>query len=290
MKLKKLLTFFMTGVMIVSVPVIAGVGIGDSVLVVYAEDEESTSDGDGSGSGSSGSSSSGSSSSGSSSSGSSSSSSTPTYDPTPVKSEAQIEAERIAEEAAEAAREKERIAAQAARESEAFAQAIEASGVSMSTYVQAVAENKSVGEYMNNAVTEVPGLENATPVGQGGKVMIDGVLTNNTFSVQKPLLAHVKSAQSAALGGDILNVVDVKGAVSFETATVNFYMPGVTAEQDIQVYQLKDGTWSSVTVSEIREDHVVIDMDSYGIFAFVNVPGGGSKRITSSYGYRFGVG
>lgn len=270
MKLKKLLTFFMTGVMIVSVPVIAGVGIGDSVLVVYAEDEEEEEttedeeeedkDEDQSGSGSS-----------------SSSSSTPTYDPTPVKSEAQIEAERIAEEAAEAAREKERIAAQAARESEAFAQAIEASGVSMSTYVQAVAENKSVGEYMNNAVTEVPGLENATPVGQGGKVMIDGVLTNNTFSVQKPLLAHVKSAQSAALGGDILNVVDVKGAASFETATVNFYMPGVTAEQNIQVYQLTDGTWNSVTVSEIREDHVVIDMNSYGIFAFVNVPGAVSE-------------
>lgn len=265
MKLKKILTFVLIGAMIVSVPFIAGIG-GDSVLVAYAgegttEEENPSSDSSAS-SGSSASSDSSASSGFSASSGSSSSSVVPVYDPTPAKSEAEIEAERIAAQ----------IAAETARESEAFAQVVEAAGVSMATYVQAVGENKSVGEYMNNAVTEMPGLEETTPVGQGGQVIIDGTLTNNTFAVLKPLLAQVQSAQEAGLGGDLLNVVNVKGTASFETATVNFYMPGVTAEQNIQVYQLTDGTWNSVTVSEIREDHVVVDMTSYGVFAFVDVP------------------
>ena len=263
MKLKKILMFVLAGVMIVSIPVMAGTG-EKSVLVVHAENTSESEDStEGSGSGSGGGSSTPSPSTPSSSSSASSKPVVvPTRDPEPVKSEAELEAERIAAQ----------VAAETVRESEAFTAVVEAAGVPVSVYVQALGENKSAGEYMNNAVTEVPGLAEATPVGQGGKVIIDGVPTNNTFSVLKPLLAHVQSAQSAGLGGDILNVVNIKGTASFETATVNFYMPGVTAEQNVQVYQLTDGTWNSVNVSEVREDHVVIDMTSYGIFAFVEVP------------------
>lgn len=127
---------------------------------------------------------------------------------------------------------------------------------------------------MNNAVTELPGLTDLTPVAQGGQVIINGAPTNQTFSVQKPLVVQVQAAQAqaAALGGNIMNVTTVKGSVSFDTATVNFYMPGVTAGQNIQVYQLKDGVWNNVAVSEIREDHVVVDMTSYGVYAFIEVP------------------
>ena len=48
--------------------------------------------------------------------------------------------------------------------------AVTASSVSASIAQAAAEENKTVGEYMNNAVTEVPGLEEAAPLGQGGHV------------------------------------------------------------------------------------------------------------------------
>ena len=51
-------------------------------------------------------------------------------------------------------------------------------------------------------------------------------------------------------------------------------MPGVTAGQNIQVYQYDyaNGQWISVAVAEVREDHVVVDMTSLGVLAFFEVP------------------
>ncbi len=62
--------------------------------------------------------------------------------------------------------------------------------------------------------------------------------------------------------------------IYFDTATVNFYMPGVTAGQNIQVYQYDytNGQWTGVAVAEVREDHVVVDMTSLGVLAFIEVP------------------
>lgn len=150
----------------------------------------------------------------------------------------------------------------------------EATGVSWSTWIAAADENKSLGEYMNNAITSMPGLENATPVGQGGNVIINGQPSNQTFSVFKPVQAHVDSAkaQASSLGGRVLNVVDVKASVSFETANVNFYMPGITGAENVQVYHYADGQWYPVNVSEVREDHVLVDMTQLGVLAFIEVP------------------
>lgn len=158
-------------------------------------------------------------------------------------------------------------------EQQADALAAEAMGIPQTTLYAAAAEGKSVGEYSNNAITSTPGLAETTPVAQGGNVIINGQATNQTFSVGRVLPAHVDyaKAQAAAIGGKVLNVVDIKGSVSFETATVNFYMPGVVAGQNIQVYQYAGGQWIAVNVAEIREDHVVVDMTSYGVLSFVEV-------------------
>lgn len=159
------------------------------------------------------------------------------------------------------------------REAEAYALAIKATGIPQEAWQGAEEEGKSIGEYLNNLVITVPGLDEAVPVGQGGGVIIDGETTGATISIQKPLLAHVDSAKSMAstIGGKVLNVVSVKTSAVFGTATVNFYMPGVTADQNIQVYQYDAGQWTSVNVSEVREDHVVADLTSLGIIAFVEV-------------------
>ncbi|MCM1155701.1 MAG: hypothetical protein NC314_08270 [Roseburia sp.] len=161
-----------------------------------------------------------------------------------------------------------------AQEGEANALAQEATGIPWETAIAAGSENKSVGEYMNNAATAAPGLSTVTPVAQGGGVIINGQPSNQVFSVNKPLSAHVESAkaQAAAVGGRVMNCVDVDGSVFFTTATVNFYMPGVVSGQNIQVYHLANGTWTPVAIAEIREDHVVVDMTAYGILAFVEVP------------------
>ncbi len=158
-------------------------------------------------------------------------------------------------------------------EAAAYALEIRESGVSVEVFTAALGEGKSVTEYISNSVVEVPGLDEVTPVGQGGKVVLDGQSSNVSFSVMKPLSAHVNAAksQAAALGGSVLNVVNIQANVSFGTASVNFYLPGVKTGANIQVYQYANGQWNSLKVAEIRDDHVVVDMTSLGVLAFIQV-------------------
>lgn len=154
--------------------------------------------------------------------------------------------------------------------------AVEATAVSVTVTEAAAAQGKSVGEYTNNAVVEVPGLAEVTPMGQGGHVIINGAPSNVIFFLTKPSAAVVSSAkqQAAALGGKVLNVVGTTSQAvgKFGTAQVNFYAKGVKAGQLIKVYQYINGEWVELTVSEIREDHVVVNMTSHGMLAFIEVP------------------
>lgn len=189
-----------------------------------------------------------------------------------AESPSRLSAEEV--EAAERAAAEEALRAEFARGAEADALAAEASGIPMATTIAANSERKSVGEYTNNAVAELPGLPNAVPVAQGGHVIINGAPSNQTFAVLKPTDGAVSSAKNYAstLGGTVLNVAEIDASVSFQTATVNFYMPGVTATSNIQVVQLTNGQWNSIGVAEVRADHVVVDMTSLGTIAFVEVP------------------
>lgn len=141
---------------------------------------------------------------------------------------------------------------------------------------QAAAKGMSVQEYQNNTATNAPGLEEATPIGQGGHVIINGAPSNVVFQLAKGTAAQVTAAkeQAALLGGKVLNVVTTGSNVvgRFGTATVNFYAPGVMAGQQVEVYQLVDGVWVKLTVAEIRADHVVVNMTQHGTLAFIEVP------------------
>ena len=55
---------------------------------------------------------------------------------------------------------------------------VEASSVPAAVVQAAAAEGKTVGEYMNNMVVAVPGLDNAVPIGQGGHVILNGAPSN----------------------------------------------------------------------------------------------------------------
>ena len=155
------------------------------------------------------------------------------------------------------------------------APAVEASSVPATIAEAAAAEGKTVGEYMNNAIASVPGLDNVVPIGQGGHVIINGAPSNQVFSLLKPELDNVNSAKifASTLGGKVLTVARVNASVKgFRTARVNFYMSGITAGQNIKVFQIFNGQWLEVEVAEIRADHVVVDMTSLGTLAFIEIP------------------
>ncbi|MDO5021149.1 MAG: hypothetical protein Q4E29_11915 [Lachnospiraceae bacterium] len=129
----------------------------------------------------------------------------------------------------------------------------------------------SVGEYTNNAIVSTPGLSSTDtlPVGQGGKIIVNGVATNMTVTLRKVDAATVKSAKAAATG-KIVNLVNAKLPVAKgNTVTVNFYVKGLAGTENVTAFQLVNGEWVPVTVKEIRLDHIVLDLTQSGPVMFV---------------------
>jgi len=151
--------------------------------------------------------------------------------------------------------------------SEGFASASEA---------QAAAESgMSAGEYYNNVIVSTPGVPDAVPMGQGGKILINGVPTNLTATLAKVNRAVADSAvaQASALGGKLLNVVNVKfPGANYSVATVNFYVKGLADGAKVAARQYVGGAWIEVEVVEARADHVVLNLKGNGPVAFVALP------------------
>lgn len=150
----------------------------------------------------------------------------------------------------------------------------------------AIDQDKMIGEYMNNAVTGIWAMDKVVPVAQGGGVVVDSNATDLTFSVLKPELSRVYSAKdfAATLNGTVLNVVKVgvPANFSFDVANVNFYTPGIVAGQNVKVYQYNDDdTWTECNVTEVREDHVVVDVTSAGIISFIEVPAESAEVVAA---------
>lgn len=149
-------------------------------------------------------------------------------------------------------------------------------GFSNAVDAQAAAERgMDAGEYYNNAITSTPGVPDAVPMGQGGKILINGVPTNLTASLSKvnSTVAGSAVAQASALGGKLLNVVNVSFPnANFSVATVNFYVKGFAAGTRVVARQYVNGVWIEVEVVEARADHVVLNLKGNGPVAFVALP------------------
>ncbi len=119
-------------------------------------------------------------------------------------------------------------------------------------------------------------MDSVIPVAQGGDVILDGKQSNVTFPVLKPELSRVYSAKdfAASLGGTVLNVIKTETHVGFGVANVNFYLPGITGEENIHVYTYNESsnTWEELNVTEKRADHVVVDLTGTGVLAFIVTP------------------
>lgn len=115
----------------------------------------------------------------------------------------------------------------------------------------------------------------STIVGQGGHVEINGGKSNVTFVLTPATGGQLTAATnfSSGLGGELLNVVTTSSpGASFKTAKVNFYVSGVSAGDNIAVYQLQGSKWVQLQVVETRKDHVIVNMTRHGTVAFIRVP------------------
>lgn len=139
----------------------------------------------------------------------------------------------------------------------------------------AAVRGMSAGEYYNNTVSSVKGLSNAIPIGQGGKIVINGVATNLTATLSKVNDAEISNAkgQAAFFGGRLFNILraDIPG-VKFHMANVNFYVKGLAAGTHVVVRQLVNGGWIDVGVTELRADHIVLNLNNSGPIAFIEIP------------------
>lgn len=116
---------------------------------------------------------------------------------------------------------------------------------------------------------------NGTVTYQGGKIEINGGRSNATFTIGAPSSSVVSSANTLAgkVGGSLVTCISTSSpGVSFSNAKVNFFVSGVQAGENIAAYQNQNGTWVQLPVTEIRKDHVVVNMTRHGDIAFIRVP------------------
>lgn len=132
---------------------------------------------------------------------------------------------------------------------------------------RAAQQHLSAGEFNNNAVVSTPGIENAVTVGQGGNLVVNGQVTNMSATISKVTNRAYVDSVRIEQEGRVLNVVEVSYPAT--EATINFYMPSVTAEDAIVALQYNAGTWVEVEVAEVRADHVTLNMKGNGVVAFI---------------------
>ena len=111
-------------------------------------------------------------------------------------------------------------------------------------------------------------------IAQGGHVQINGGKSNVTFTLAAPTSGVLSSASQYAnsVGGTLLHCVTTSSpGVSFKTATVNFTVTGVYANDTIAVYQLQGKNWVQVLVSSVTDNHVTVNLTQHGPLAFVRV-------------------
>ncbi|MBQ7614051.1 MAG: hypothetical protein IJU77_03340 [Butyrivibrio sp.] len=111
-------------------------------------------------------------------------------------------------------------------------------------------------------------------IAQGGHVQINGGKSNVTFTLAAPTSGVLSSATQYAnsVGGRLLHCVTTSSpGVSFKTATVNFTVTGVGANDPIAVYQLQGKNWVQVLVSSITDNHVTVNLTQHGPLAFVRI-------------------
>lgn len=199
------------------------------------------------------------------SSGSNSSSSGSSHKKTAEEKEA--EERKRAEEAAE--REAQEQAYQAALEMKREAE--EEGFGNVENMLDAENRDMSSAEWNNNAVLNTPGMDLSLPVSAGqGSVMIGSEKTDITPTIEKADAAFADSINREK-DGILLNVFQVSYP-STDDAEITFDLPGLNGGNNIAVYLYRDGVWTEVEVTEVRDGHVTLHLQGDGVVAFMLEP------------------
>lgn len=199
------------------------------------------------------------------SSGSNSSSSGSSHKKTAEEKEA--EERKRAEEAAE--REAQEQAYQAALEMKREAE--EEGFGNVENMLDAENRDMSSAEWNNNAVLNTPGMDLSLPVSAGqGSVMIGSEKTDITPTIEKADAAFADSINREK-GGILLNVFQVSYP-STDDAEITFDLPDLNGGNNIAVYLYRNGVWTEVEVTEVRDGHVTLHMQGDGVVAFMLEP------------------
>lgn len=135
----------------------------------------------------------------------------------------------------------------------------------------AIAQDKTISEYIANAVIDIWDMDEAQDLAIGQGAVIDGVEAPGlTFDLLKPELKRVYAAKELAYGkGSLLTVANVHTHVGYGTAQITFYAPGVKAGQAITVYQrVTDDNWVAVP-TVVADDHITVDITDNNHLAFI---------------------
>ena len=142
--------------------------------------------------------------------------------------------------------------------------------------IQAVADayGMTYAEVANNAVAqpeEIP-KDDVYAVAQKDKILINGISSTQKVVIRKinKKKAAYKAAKNDLYGGKLVNYFDVfLPTEDGNTVTVNFLVPRIKGGEALTVQQFVDGAWTSIAISEIRKDHVVLDLTRSGSIRFL---------------------
>lgn len=131
---------------------------------------------------------------------------------------------------------------------------------------------KSLPEYVANAVSEMDGIDSIATIASASNLVTEGKVTNATCVVNKVETGAIKYAQdkAAAVGGNMLAVAELSApGVNLVDAQVTLTVVGVKAGDAVTAYKSVKGEWVAVDVVAVADDAVTIKFDDKGIYTLI---------------------
>ena len=131
---------------------------------------------------------------------------------------------------------------------------------------------KSLPEYVSNAVSDMDGVRNLPAIASANNLVTEGKTTKATCVVDKVDVTAIRYAQKKAdaVGGNMLTVVKLSApGVNLVNAQVTLNVEGVAAGDAVSVYKCVKGDWVAVNVTAVAENAVTIDFDFQGIYTLI---------------------
>lgn len=131
---------------------------------------------------------------------------------------------------------------------------------------------KSLPEYVANAVSEMDGIYDIPAIASASDLVTEGKVTNATCVVDKVGVTAIRYAQKKAdaVGGKVLAVTNLSApGVNLVDAQVKLTVLGVKAGDAVSVYKCVKGDWVAVDVVAVADDAVTIKFDYQGIYTLI---------------------